>query len=307
MTTQGNTFHRPSFVVALDNGEVGTAELPESSPSGSLPPALDRIASGLSGAETFTNPLPRTPDRPTTYAHCRRPPRNPARATDSCAEIDGMQIVPRMLLLAGAASILVAQNAGPPTDIFPDTLSRFPPVNRADLDENGKRVFDYVAGKDRKTPLMGPGGVSLHSPKAAEPIQMLNQYLRNEGVIGRHFFEVCALIGAREYDQQYEWSGHEPAALSAGVPQSVIDAIKYNKETSGLPEKDATVIQMGRELLRQHKLSSALFARSVQLFGRQGTLELATTIGDYIMAGIILTAADQQLPPDRKPLLPLPK
>ena len=28
-------------------------------------------------------------------------------------------------------------------------------------------------------------------------------------------FEISALVGAREFDQQYEWSGHEPAALRA--------------------------------------------------------------------------------------------
>jgi 4-carboxymuconolactone decarboxylase len=216
-----------------------------------------------------------------------------------------MRIGIHTITLLGLSFTLAGQTAKLPPDILPDSLSRFPPVNRADMDENGKRVYDYIGGKDRKTPLLGPGGVSLYSPKAAEPIQALNQYLRNEGVMGRRFFELCALIGAREFDQQYEWSGHEPAALQAGVEQSVIDVVKYNKDLTGLSEKDATVIQMGRELLRQHKLSSAVFAKSVQLFGRQGTLELVTTIGDYVMAGIILTAVDQQLPPERKALLPV--
>jgi hypothetical protein len=215
-----------------------------------------------------------------------------------------MQISRAVVILTAFAASLTAQTPKLAPDIDPVSYSRFPPVNRADLDENGKRVFDFVGGKDRKTPLMGPGGVSLYSPKAAEPIQILNQYLRNEGVMGRRFFELCALIGAREFDQQYEWSGHEPAALQAGVAQSVIDVIKYNKEPNGLSEKDETVIRMGRELLREHKLSPTTFAQSVRLFGRQGTLELVTTIGDYVMAGIILTAVDQQLPPDRKALMP---
>jgi hypothetical protein len=28
-------------------------------------------------------------------------------------------------------------------------------------------------------------------------------------------------------------------------------------------------------------------------------------MGDYVMAGFLLTAVDQQLPPERKPLLPV--
>jgi hypothetical protein len=58
-------------------------------------------------------------------------------------------------------------------------------------------------------------------------------------------------------------------------------------------------------LFREKKLSSALFADAERLFGRQGTVELATLMGDYAMAGILLHAVDQHLPSDRKELLPL--
>ena len=40
-----------------------------------------------------------------------------------------------------------------------------------------------------------------------------------------------------------------------------------------------------------------------RLFGRQGAVEVTMIMADYAMAGFILTAVDQQLPPDRKPLL----
>jgi hypothetical protein len=41
-----------------------------------------------------------------------------------------------------------------------------------------------------------------------------------------------------------------------------------------------------------------------QHFGRQGAVEVTTVMADYAMVGFLLTAVDQQLPPDRKPLLP---
>lgn len=216
-----------------------------------------------------------------------------------------MRIALGWFLLAGLATALRAQPAKLPADVHPDSLSRFPVVNRADLSEEGQRIYDYVGGKDRKTPLLGPGGISMHSPGSAEPIQRLNQYLRNESVIKGKFFELCSLIAAREFDQQFEWSGHEPAALRSGLDQAVIDVIKYNRPVEGLPEKETVVIQMGRQLLREHKLGPELFAKSVELFGRQGTLELVTTIGDYVMAAIMLSAADQRLPADRPLLLPV--
>lgn len=191
-----------------------------------------------------------------------------------------------------------------PVDILPDSLSRLPLVQRADMDDNGKRVYDLVAGTNRTRPLLGPGGLSFYSPKFAEPMHLINEYLRSESVIGRRYFELSALVAAREFDQQYEWTGHEPGGLRAGLDQSVIDVVKFNKDVTSLPEKEATVIRMGREIFRQHHVSSAVFAKAVELFGKQGAFEVTAVMADYAMAAVILTAADQHLPADRKPLLP---
>jgi 4-carboxymuconolactone decarboxylase len=211
-------------------------------------------------------------------------------------------------LMAVAMSVSLAVISGQssvPADINPETLSRLPPVQREALDDDGKRIWDYIAG-GRGLPRTGPGQVSMHSPRAAEPIQALNQYLRKT-VVGSRFFELSALIAAREFDQQYEWSGHEPAALKAGLEQSVIDVVKHDRDVTGLSEKDATVIRLGRALLRDHAVSPELWAKTVELFGRQGAVEITAIIGDYVMAGIMLTAVDQQLPAERKPLLPARK
>ena len=191
-----------------------------------------------------------------------------------------------------------------PADIHPESLSRLPPVQRADLDDDGKRIWDVIAGEGRAMPKTGPGPVSMHSPKAAEPIQALNQYLRKT-VVGSRVFELSALIAAREFDQQYEWSGHEPTALRVGLEQSVIDVVKFNRDTSGLTDKDATVIRLGRAIFREHKVAPEIWAKTVEYFGRQGAIEIATIMGDYAMAGVMLIAVDQQLPPERKSLLPV--
>ena len=104
-------------------------------------------------------------------------------------------------------------------------------VKRDDLDEDGKRIYDVLAGGEGKTVTpTGPAAISLYSPKVAESIQMLNQYLRFHGVLKPRDFEVAILVAAREFDQQYEWSGHEMAARNAKVPQPLIDAIKYNQD-----------------------------------------------------------------------------
>jgi len=207
-------------------------------------------------------------------------------------------------MLLSAALVSAQTAARLPADVDPDSYSRLPFVKRDQMSAEGQRVYDKLVGKDRAAPATGPVGTSLYSPGVAEPMNQLNQYLRNT-VVGQHYFEICALLGAREYDQYYEWSAHEPGAVRAGVDQKVIDAIKFNREVDGLPEKDAVVIRFGRALLHDHKVSPALYAQVVEMFGRQGMFELSAIIGDYVMAAIMLDAVDQQLPPGRQPLLPV--
>jgi 4-carboxymuconolactone decarboxylase len=133
---------------------------------------------------------------------------------------------------------------------------------------------------------------------------MLNQYLRFHGVLSHRDSEVAILVTAREFDQQYEWSGHESLARAAMVPQPVIDTIRYGKDAAGLSDKDTLIIKFARQLLRQHKLDSDLYAQAVATFGQQGTLELATVVGDYALAAMMLTAVDQHLPAGREQSLP---
>jgi 4-carboxymuconolactone decarboxylase len=188
------------------------------------------------------------------------------------------------------------------TDIHPESLSRVPPVRYADLDTDGQRIWNLIAGANGM-PRTGPAPVSMYSPKVAEPMHLLNQYLRTS-VVGSRYFELSALVAAREFDQQYEWSGHEPAALKAGLDQAAIDVVKYNRDPAGLPAKESTIVRLGRALLRDHKVDRELWGKTVELFGRQGAIEITTTFGDYVLAGLLLTAVDQQLPGERRQLLP---
>lgn len=190
-----------------------------------------------------------------------------------------------------------------PADVDPESLSRLPALTRDQLDDEGKAAWDLVVG-DGPRPLTGPAAVSMHSPKVAEAFHILNQYLRFNGVLEPRDYEVAILQAAWEFEQAYEWSAHEGAARQVGVPDAVIDAVKYDRDLAGLPEKDALILRFARALLRDHEVSSELYADVVAEFGRRGMVDLATIMGDYIMVGFVLTAADQHLPANRPNTLP---
>jgi 4-carboxymuconolactone decarboxylase len=179
-----------------------------------------------------------------------------------------------------------------------------PVVERETLDDEGQRIYDMVRGVS-EGPLGGPRGLSMISPKVAEAMHLLNEYLRRDSILEDRHIEMSALIAAREFDQRYEWQSHEAGANRAGVEPEVIDAIRNNGDLSGLRETDRTLIEFGRELFRNdHQVSSDLYARVVGLFGEQGMFELTAVMGDYAMAAVMLNAVDIQLPDGREANLP---
>jgi 4-carboxymuconolactone decarboxylase len=105
-------------------------------------------------------------------------------------------------------------------------------------------------------------------------------------------------------DSRFEWAAHEPEALQVGVPADVIDVIKHKKSTQGLDETYAAIIELGRQVLGDHKVTSAAFARVKALFEPTQLVQLVMLMGMYTSTAILLAAFDMQVP-EGKPSLPV--
>jgi hypothetical protein len=207
-----------------------------------------------------------------------------------------MRLARSGVLLLIALPVVSQNQSSLPREINPVTLSRLPPATAQDLDDAGKRVLDAK----NVTPVPGPTHITMYSPREID----LGVPSGEKSPVGPRYFQLAVLIMAREIDQQYEWSAHEPAGRRQGLEQTVIDVVKYNRDVAGLSDKDATLITFGRTLFREHKVSSELWEKMVNLFGRQRTVQLMMIMGDYFRVGFMLNAVDQHLPPGREALLP---
>jgi len=193
------------------------------------------------------------------------------------------------------------------SDIHPESGSRLPPVRRRELDELGRQLYDALVmrtGAKSLAGLRGPGGLNLHSPRAAQHLNALSHYLRHESGMSPQVREIAILTTAREMDNQFEWTAHEPVALKEGLSAEVIEAIKHRRPTQGLPDTAATVIELGRQIFDRKKVDSELFARVRKLFGDRGLVELVMLMGNYAAVAALLTVCDMQLAPGQAPLLP---
>ncbi len=185
-----------------------------------------------------------------------------------------------------------------PKDVHPDSRNRLPLIQREKLDERGKKVYDEaVASKNPLDGLQGPAGIRLHGG---------GENLRYDIPVGRRLSELSIITTGREMDAQYEWTLHEEEALRQGLQRKIINAVRDRKPLGGVGEKEAAIIQLGREMFGKHKVSSDTFTRAWILLGTSNLVDIVSLMAQYSGTGVRLTVFDQHLPPDHKPLLPLP-
>ena len=196
-----------------------------------------------------------------------------------------------------------------PKDVDPNSGFRLPLPKREDLDEYGKKVMDKFVGPGARllAGLRGPSGIRLYSPKVADMEYEVSQYLRYQSGLSGTVRELAILTTAREMDSPFEWAGHEQQGLKEGLSPSVIDVVRYRKGLEGLPEKEAIIIQLGREMFGKKKVDSETFARALKIFGPKHMLDLVTLMGYYSSVAALLCAFDMQLDDQqRKYVLPMP-
>jgi 4-carboxymuconolactone decarboxylase len=193
-----------------------------------------------------------------------------------------------------------------PADLDPSSGARLPYRTRQDLGEAGKPVADVFArGTDPTTPVTGPLAFAAYNPAVASALLDLHDGAVTQGSLAAHARELAILVACRATNFTFEWSGHERQALDAGVDPRVIEVVRKGKALTGIPDADAAVIRFGRELLNDRKMSSATFAKAVELFGDQGAMDLVAVMSTYAVSGFYAIAVDEH-PPGQTMLEPLP-
>jgi len=191
-----------------------------------------------------------------------------------------------------------------PSDVYDDSMYRFPLLGRDELDPQAREIFDRLVGEDRTTTPRGPVGMTFLSPAFVEPVQELNTALRVDGVLDRRTAEIIVTATGREMNSQYQWIVHGATAEREGAGIEVLEAIRNDGDLSALDDRDAVVIAFTREIFREQRVRPATFDAAVELFGVRGTVEIAALIGDYLMMTTVYNALGMRLRPDQEPTLP---
>ena len=190
-----------------------------------------------------------------------------------------------------------AQEGALPRDVSPDSRNRLPLIKPESVTERAKRTYDNAVANFAGAEARG-AAIRLH----ASPVTNLQM----ESPVGLALLQLAILTTGREHDQPYEWSLHEMQALAVGLDPAVIDVVRRDQPLAKLGDKEAVIIQVGREIFRTHKLGSDTYARALSVLGKTGLVDVAALIADYARTCATLTAFNQQMPPGFKQFLPLP-
>lgn len=178
-------------------------------------------------------------------------------------------------------------------------MARLPTLTRDDLDPEAQALWDSLIAS--RGYIGGPTACIMHHPKLAAKSTPLGSELRYQGVLAGADRELTILTAGREVEAVYEWHAHEPIAKEVGVSAEAIEALRNQQPTTGLPEREALIIDVVRALYRDHKLSDDLYGRAEATLGRQGLIEMIVLAGYYGLVGFVLNAFEVDLPEGARP------
>jgi hypothetical protein len=143
----------------------------------------------------------------------------------------------------------------------------------------------------------GPGSIRRHGSG--------NRALA-EAAIGPRLRALAALVTSRQLNSPYDWTINELRGLKDGLEPSLIDVVRLGKSLVGLPEKEASLIALGREVFGEHRrVTSETYARALKAFGEKALVDVVVVMGEHCDDHIMLTIFDQRLPEGQRSLLPL--
>ena len=203
-----------------------------------------------------------------------------------------------VLALVGSLPVgLPAAHAGQlPDDVNPESRSRLPPIDREELDAARRAAYDAAVASPDGAPI-GAATLRLHGSGAS---------LRFEAPMGRQLTELTILTAAREHDQPYEWALHELEAIAVSLDEEIIDIVRHRKPITGMSDREAIIIEVGRELFGTRQLSTDTYARALALLGKTNLVDVIDVMGRYGSTAATLTGFNQRMPAGWRQSLPLP-
>lgn len=159
-------------------------------------------------------------------------------------------------------------------------MARIAILERADMDAEQGRVYD--AAKTSSGIVGGPYYAYIRLPKLFEAAQGLRASLA-DGPLSRREQQIINLVVARHFNARYPWFAQVRSSLTAGISQTIIDAINARGTPDITDARERTCFVVARELLTNKGLSDATYAAAEKTMGLKDLVALTAVTGSFSM------------------------
>jgi 4-carboxymuconolactone decarboxylase len=179
---------------------------------------------------------------------------------------------------------------------------RFPQLTLEQMNEQQRPVAEQIL-KISSIGLTGPYNPLLRSPVLATRWREMFDYLRFNSSVPTRLNEFAILIQSRLWTSQVEWYAHYPMAIKAGLAESIALDLKEGRRPAGMQPDEAAVYDLLMELWNTHAVGDATFKQARTIFTEQQLVDLTVISGGYLMVAMLLSMADEGVPPGKTPPL----
>lgn len=199
------------------------------------------------------------------------------------------------------------------TGLSPKDQPRFDYVNRDQIPEELKEVFDSIVGSQRGVGTLSNGalpgpfnGWMYTDPEMARALDGIGLAVRsNTSNVPKTMKEVAICVIGAHFRSNVEFWAHSRIALAAGVRQEVLDSI-YNSEKPSFSDNGEEPFQkaaydMAMEYLDGYRVSDETYQTVLDLLGSEkAMIELVLVMGHYIGLATQLNILRVPNPGDRQ-------
>ena len=199
------------------------------------------------------------------------------------------------------------------TGLSPKDQPRFDYVNRDQIPEELKEVFDSIVGSQRGVGTLSNGalpgpfnGWMYTDPEMARDLDGIGMAVRsNTSNVPKTMKEVAICVIGAHFRSNVEFWAHSRIALAAGVRQEVLDSI-YNSEKPSFSDNGEEPFQkaaydMTMEYLDGYRVSDETYQTVLDLLGSEkAMIELVLVMGHYIGLATQLNILRVPNPGDRQ-------
>lgn len=174
-------------------------------------------------------------------------------------------------------------------------MPRITDLDVARMNPEQRRIYDAIVAGPRGV-VEGPLKVWLKSPALAATAQELGAFCRFGTSLPPRLSELAILITGAFWRAGFEWAVHVGIAIDAGISPAIAQAIRSGEKPVFDHADEAAVHDFCVALHRNHIVDPDSYARTVEVLGEVGVVELVGILGYYTLISMTINVFEVPLP-----------